>query len=197
MRPAAYSSLIGLMALSLTACASKGSWMGAEKEAAYDKEAAAVRMSAGMNNDDYFELMHDGRILVFADAKNYKAWLQTGEIAKSITKFRAGPNGEQVRFDVTSAESKAMEGMQGMKSGAQNLFEGNIPGLPTGFFGFIKRENTYFVFDGWPKVMAFRANGTAEGATAAGPNGSQVVYVGAASVPADLAKKFSDLHDGK
>ena len=197
MRRTTHAALLGLAALTLTACASKDSWMGAEKESGYDKELAAKRLSEGLNNDDYYELFHEGRVLVFADAKNYKIWKKTGEIAKSITKFRAGPNGEQVRFDVTSNESKAMETLQGYKCGAQNLYEGNVPGLAKGFFGFIKKDDTYFVFDNWAALTNFKKGGAATGATTSGPEGSQVTYVGASSVPAELAARFNKLTDGK
>lgn len=196
-RMAAKAGLLGLAALTLAACATKDGWKGAEAEKAYDAELNSKRLAEGLNNDDYYELMADGRILVFSDAKDFKVWLKTNEIPLAVTKFRAGPNGETVKFALTKNETKAMEKIVGYKGGAQNLYEGNVPGIAKGFFGFVKKADTYYVFDNYNVLMTFKKTGEGTGATETLATGQSAVYVGAASVPKEGSERFAKLFDGK
>lgn len=194
------AALLGLAALSATACATKESYMGAEKEKAYDAELAVKRLTEVNNNDDYFELRKDNSIFVFTDAKTYKIWLSTNEIPLLVTKFRVGPNGEKGKFQLIKSETKAMETKVGFKGASQKMYEGELQGSEKGFFGFVYNEsnNTYTVFENWDALKAFKAGGSADGfVTSNGPNGAKVVYAAASSEPAEAAKKFAALHDGK
>ncbi|MDO9452749.1 MAG: hypothetical protein Q7J29_07795 [Stagnimonas sp.] len=194
------AALLAVAALSATACATKGSYMGAEKEKAYDAELAVARLTEVVNNDDFMELRKDNTIFVFTDAKSYKIWLKTDEIPLLVTKFRVGPNGEKAKYQLSKNETKAMETTVGFKGASQKMYEGVLDGTTKGFFGFVYTEvgTTYFVFDNWNALKAFKTNGgKPTGFSAAGPNGSTVVYVGASSEPAEAAKKFAALHDGK
>lgn len=196
---AAKAALLGLAALTLTACASKDTYMGLDKEKAYDAELNVKRLTEVNNNDDYFELRKDNTIFVFTDAKSYKIWLSTHEIPLLVTKFRVGPNGEKGKFQLTKNETKAMETSVGYKGASQKMYEGALDGMPKGFFGFVYNEtgNTYFVFDNWNALKSFKASGTADGFSGTGLKDSKVVYVGATSEPTELAAKFAKLHDGK
>ncbi len=51
----------------------------------------------------YKEVPKDGRIYVFNDPNEYKAWESSGELGKSITKIGYGPNGETMVFDNENA----------------------------------------------------------------------------------------------
>jgi hypothetical protein len=51
----------------------------------------------------YREEAKDGRIYVFAIAKEYAAWSKSGEVGKAITKLGYGPNGETIVFDSEDA----------------------------------------------------------------------------------------------
>lgn len=51
----------------------------------------------------YKEVVKDGRIYVFNDPNEFKAWEGSGELGKSITKINFGPNGETVVFDNETA----------------------------------------------------------------------------------------------
>lgn len=196
----AKAALVGLLALAASACANKDSYLGLEKEKAYDAELAVKRLTEVNNNDDYYELLKDNTLFVFTDAKSYKIWLATDEIPLVVTKFRVGPNGEKAKFQLTKNETKAMETAVGYKGSSQKMYEGALDGMPKGFFGFVYSEatNTYTVFDSWTALKAFKANGSVTGYTAEnGPKGAKVVYAGATAEPAELAKKFAALHDGK
>ena len=196
----AKAALVGLVALAASACANKDSYMGLEKEKAYDAELAVKRLTEVTNNDDYFELHRDNTIFVFTDAKSYKIWLATDEIPLVVTKFRVGPKGEKAKFQLSKNDSTAMGTSVGYKGASQKMYEGALDGMPKGFFGFVYAEetNTYTVFDNWNALKAFKSGGAVEGFTAAnGPKGAKVVYAGAATEPAELAGKFAKLHDGK
>lgn len=189
--------LMGLAALSATACATQDTYMGAEKEKAYEAELATKRLTEITNNDDYFELRKDNTIFVFTDTKAYRTWLATNEIPLLVTKFRVGPNGEKAKFQLLKNETKAMESTVGFKGASQKMYEGALEGMPKGFFGFVYNEagNTYTVFDSWEALKAFKASGKVDGYMASnGPAGAKVVYAGASSEPAEAAKKFADLH---
>ena len=193
------AALLAAAALSATACATKDTYMGLEKEKAYDAELNVKRLTEVNNNDDYFELLKDNTIFVFTDAKTYKTWLATGEVALVVTKFRVGPNGEKAKFQLSKNDSAAMGNKAGYKGASQKMYEGDLEGVAKGFFGFVYKEssNSYFVFDSWSALKAFKASGTADGYTAAAANGAKVIYVGASSEPAAAAKTFTALHDGK
>lgn len=192
--------LVGLAALSAAACASKGSYMGLEKEKAYDAELAVIRLTEVVNNDDYFELRQDNSIIVFTDPKAYKIWLATEEIPLVVTKFRVGPNGEKAKYQLSKNDATAMGTQVGFKGASQKMYEGGLDGTAKGFFGFVYNEtdNTYFVFDNWSTLKNYKTSGIApSGFSSTGPKGAKVVYVGASSEPAELAQKFAALHDGK
>lgn len=193
------AALLAAAALSATACATKDTYMGAEKEKGYEAELAVKRLTEVNNNDDYFELRKDNTIFVFTDAKSYKIWLSTDEIPLLVTKFRVGPNGEKGKFQLTKNETKAMETSVGYKGASQKMYEGTLDGMPKGFFGFVYNEssNTYFVFDNWNALKGFKASGSADGFSGTSVKGAKVVYAGASSEPAELAAKFAKLHDGK
>lgn len=194
-------ALVAFAALSAAACATKGSYMGAEKEKTYEAELAVIRLTEVINNDDYYELRKDNSIIVFTDTKSYKIWLKTDEIPLLVTKFRVGPNGEKGKYQLTKNETKAMETSVGYKGASQKMYEGAQEGLAKNFFGFVYNQtgNSYFVFDNWNALKAFKTNGgTPTGFSASnGPNAATVVYVGSTSEPAELAKKFAALHDGQ
>ncbi len=200
LNKAVKAALLGFVALSATACATKDTYMGAEKEKSYEAELNVKRLTEVNNNDDYFELRRDNTIFVFTDAKSYKTWLSTNEIPLLVTKFRVGPNGEKGKFQLIKNETKAMETSVGYKGASQKMYEGVLEGVAKDFFGFVYLEtsNTYTVFDNWNALKAFKASATAEGFTASnGPMGAKVVYAGASTEPAELAAKFAKLHDGK
>ena len=51
----------------------------------------------------YKEVAKEGRIYVFNDPNEFKAWEGSGELGKSITKINYGPNGETMVFDNETA----------------------------------------------------------------------------------------------
>ncbi|MCI0749215.1 MAG: hypothetical protein L0Y32_01550 [Nevskiales bacterium] len=187
-------TLITLSAVTLlAACGTKGSWMGAEAEKAYDKELEAQRLAADKNHDDYYEIHQDGRVFVLSDTKGYKVFKQTGEIPLVVTKIGGGLNGETVKFALTKTEAKAMEKKVGFTGGAQNLYERRIQGLEKGFYGQVEMDGRIYVFNSWPELDRFRSTGRMQGGQAfssAGPNGETVIFAQASE---ELQTRFKAL----
>src|SRR5262245_1118405 len=65
--------------------------------------AMAVPISSWAQNMFYREVEKNGRIYVFAIAKEYDAFEKSGEMGKAITKLNYGPNGETMVFDSEDA----------------------------------------------------------------------------------------------
>lgn len=194
MRHLTRALLAALTVVALGGCATKGGWMGAEAEKAYDKELEAKRLASVLNNDDYYEFTKDGRIYVVSDAKDYQVWLKAAEIPLRVTKFGAGPNGETVIFALTKNESKAMEKVVGYQGGAQKMYEGTLAGAEFGFFGLVIRDDTYYVFAKWADLQSFKKTGAASGYAEEGPDGHKVIYVNAQERPAALTERLKKLY---
>lgn len=186
-------ALVAAVVIGLSGCAAKGTWMGADAEKTYDKELEIKRLAEVLNNDDYYEIHKDDRIYVIADAKIYKTWLQTGEIALNVTRIGGGPKGETLRMALTKNEAKAMEGKVGYKGGAQNMYEGTVAGLEKGFFGFVMKNDHYYAFDNWKQLDGFRKTGQmpagANTVKNGAPDGKTVTY---ANNSEELAKRFKE-----
>ena len=63
----------------------------------------AFSASAQVGTLWYKEVAYEGRIYVFNDPNQWKAWEASREMGKSITKIGYGPNGETVVFDSDNA----------------------------------------------------------------------------------------------
>lgn len=179
-------------ALALAACGTKGGWMGAEAEKAYDKELAAKRLASVNNNDDYYEYHVGNEILVLADKKDVKVYLTAGEIPLRVTNIGGGPNGERLVFALVKNEAKAMEKKVGYKGGAQQMYEGSLPGHDKTFYGEVLRDGRYVVFGSWQDLQAFRRSGTANPASSATTaDGKPVTFT---TDNAEVLARFRELH---
>jgi hypothetical protein len=172
--------LAAVAVLALAGCSTKGGWMGAEAEKAYEKELAATRLAEDRNNDDYFEIHKDGRIFVLSDLKEYQTFLKTDEIPLVVTKIGAGPNGETVKLGLIKKEAKAMESKVGFKGAAEQMFDGSLVGLEKGFYGEVHKDGRIWVFENGKDLAEFKKSGEVPcGITqiGAGPEGKTLVYV--------------------
>ena len=132
------------------------------------------------NNDDFYEIHHDGRIHAFSDQGDYRIWRETREIPLVVTLIGAGPNGETVKLQLNKADAKAMEKTVGYKGATQRLYEGQLIGAETGFYGEIATAERFWVFESGPDLHEFKKSGEAAcGVThiGAGPEGKTVVFV--------------------
>lgn len=193
------TGLIAATALLFAGCATQGAWMGAEAEKSYDKELEIKRLSAVLNNDDYFELEKDGRLYVISDAKDYAEFVKSGELVFSTKKIGGGPGGKTIVYGLVKKETELLAKDPRAQGAAQKMYEGNLKGLDKDFFGVVLSNNTYYVFSSWKDLAAYKATGSAAGYTEkkAGPESRDVVYVAASSKPADLAGKFAKANGAK
>lgn len=181
-----------VLALTLAACGTKGAWMGADAEKAYDKELEASRLAAVRNSDDYYEYHLDNEIIVLADKKDVKTFFTAKEIPLRVTKIGGGPNGERLVFGLVKNEAKAMEKKVGYKGGAQQMYEGTLEGNDKGFYGEVMKGGRYVVFGSWKDLQAFRQSGAANpvsSATAA--DGKPVTFT---TDNAEVLARFKELH---
>lgn len=176
----------------LVGCGATGGWQGAGAEKMYDQNLEAVRATAVLNNDDYYELHRDGRIYVIADAGDLKEFLGNGELPLRVTRIGGGPNGETVVFGIARPESKKKEGF-----GAVEMYDGKRQGAAKDFYAEVLRDGKYHVFGSWAELDAFRKSGSASGlstASVSGPNGEPVLV----AQPADaLVERFKTVHAAK
>ena len=172
-------------ALALAACSPTGGWQGAAAEKMYDQNLEAIRATAVLNNDDYYEIHQDGRIYVIADAGDLEGFLENGEIPLRLTRIGGGPKGETVVFAIARPESKKKDGF-----GAVEMYDGKRKGTDKGFYAEVFKDNTYYVFGDWASLESFR-KGDAGGLSQAGsgPEGEPVLT----AQPA-LLEKFKTLH---
>lgn len=181
---AAYSTL-------LSGCQTKGSWMGADAEKAYDKELEIKRLAEVLNNDDYYEFEHDERIYVLSDGKDYNSYLKTNEVVLSTKKIGGGPGGKTIVYGLIKNEAKMMERDPKVQGAAQKMYEGKLRGLEKDFFGLVIQNETYYVFSSWKDIETFKASGSAAGFRETDAAGRSVVYVNAGAKPDTLAACFA------
>jgi predicted small lipoprotein YifL len=181
-----------VLALALAACGTKGAWMGADAEKAYDKELEASRLAAVRNSDDYYEYHVDNEIIVLADKKDVKTYLTAAEIPLRVTKIGGGPNGERLVFGLVKNEAKAMEKKVGYKGGAQQMYEGTLEGNDKGFYGEVMKDGRYVVFGSWKDLQAFRQSGAANPVSSATTaDGKPVTFT---TDNAEVIARFKELH---
>jgi hypothetical protein len=181
--------LVPAVAGVLAACSAPGGWQGAGAEKMYDQNLEAVRATAVLNNDDYYELHQDGRIYVIADAGDLKQFLANGELPLRVTRIGGGPKGETIVFGIARPESKKKDGF-----GAVEMYDGKREGAAKDFYAEICGEGRCYVFGTWADLDAFRKSGSTSALSDAGvtgPSGEAVMVAQPAEV---LLARFRALH---
>jgi len=135
-----------------------------------------VKSSAqqSLNNDDYYQVAHEGRLYIFDDVATYKSFLEVGETAYRKVRIGAGPEGETIVFGLTSADKKKSSGIASI-----DMYDGKLAGAET-FYGEAHAEGRIYVFSTWADIQAFNQVGEAPyrfTTIGAGPKGETVVYV--------------------
>jgi hypothetical protein len=134
----------------------------------------AKKTPVALNNGDYYEVHHEGRIHVFDDAKTYLSFLDVGETSFRKVRIGAGPDGETVVFGLTSADKKKTDGIASV-----DMFDGKLAGAEA-FYGEVMGEGRIHVFNNWKELLSFKQTGEATYRytdIGSGPHGETVVYV--------------------
>lgn len=137
-------------------------------------EAAAKTAQIAPLSPQLFEAHADGRIYLFDDHKTYRDFVKSGDTPFTLTRIGAGPNGETIRFGLTSAEKKLTQGIPSV-----DLFDGKTA-VTNSFYGETYTEGRLYVFDSFDEMNKFRKTGEATFRytdIGAGPAGETVVYV--------------------
>ncbi len=189
----ARTAAVAAVLLAAAGCASKTSWQGAVAEKAYDKDLEVRRLAEVINNDDYYQIYVENRIYVLSDPKDFRSLIKVGEVPKTVTKIGGGPNGERLVYGLTSNEAKTMESKVGFKGGAQEMYEGNRPGLAKGFFGVLGKDGSYVATDDWSVAQQFKSGSAPSSAqTGKAPDGKPVTYVAKGDLK-ELQARFDKL----
>lgn len=154
-----------LMALTLlTAC-------GGEMTKKADAKPVAEAMA--MNNQDLYEVHHEGRIYVFDDRTAYEEYLSVGETPFRKVHIGEGPKGETLVFGLTNADKKKTSGIASV-----DMYEGKLAGAEP-FYGEMRVEGRIYVFGSLKEMNSARVVGEVPlryTDIGAGPKGETVVY---------------------
>lgn len=153
-------ALITAAALTLAGCQSNDT-----------KSQAAVKV----NNQDLYEVHHEGRQYVFDDYKTYQSFLSVGETAYRKVYIGGGTHGETLVFGLRKEDKKKMEGIASI-----DMFNGKL-GAAEDFYGEMRGEDgRLYVFSELADMKAVREVGEAAyrfTQIGAGPEGQTVVFV--------------------
>ena len=157
-----------LLTLTLAGCAkNEMKEMDAEPKAAMAEQAVSQELAA------LYEAHHDGRIYVFYDQGLYKDFIKTGHTAYMFARIGGGPNGETLKFALTSDDKKKLSGIPSVE-----LIDG-VRKAADNFYGETYAEGRIYVFGSYEEMANFRKIGEAPlryTDIGAGPNGETVVY---------------------
>jgi hypothetical protein len=117
--------------------------------------------SAWAQNFFYREIAKDGRIYVFAIAKEAEAFEKSGEMGKSLTRLGYGPNGETMIFD--SEDAIGLYNLKHDRPGDPTAIKAPEPPkspFPAGKFSGLMFGDYYF-YDKWhqDQISATNTNG--------------------------------------
>lgn len=167
MKKLTLCSVIGLSLLSLAGCQMTDGTVA---------NASVVEPMAVMqNNDDLYEVQHEGRYFVFDDFATYQQFLSVGETAYRKVYIGEGPHGQTLVFGLTSQDKKKTSGVASI-----DMFNGKLS-ASNDFYGEIRAEDgRLYVFSTLEDMQQTRELGDAIYRftdIGAGPQGQTVVFV--------------------
>ncbi|CAM3679832.1 hypothetical protein [Parendozoicomonas haliclonae] len=135
----------------------------------------AKAVAAQINNDDLYEVAHEGRYYVFDDMAVYKDFIANGETPYRKVYIGEGPDNQTLVFGLTSKDKKKTSGI-----GSIDLYKGQQQAAEK-FYGEMRNEDgRLYVFSTLADMEAVRQTGEAAyrfTQIGAGPNGETVVFV--------------------
>ena len=128
-----------------------------------------------LNNQDLYEVDHDGRHYVFDDFAVYQEFLSVGETSYRKVFIGEGPKGKSLVFGLRSEDKKKLEGLAGV-----SMYKGEMPAADD-FDGEMRGEDgRLYVFSRLEDMEAVRNTGEAAfrlTQIGSGPQGQTVVFV--------------------
>lgn len=154
---------------------------------------------SALNNDDFYEVHHEGRIYVFDDSDTYLSFLEVGETAYRKVRIGEGPMGETVVFGLARADKNKRSGIAGI-----DMWDGSLQTSVENFYAELLTDDRFYVFSAWKDLQEFKEVGEAiyrYTDIGAGPDGKTVVYVlnkdNKKQKPEQMISRFQFLHGAK
>lgn len=165
------------------------------KETAKAEPKAAVNL----NNDDLYEVAHEGRHYVFDDFATYQSFLEIGETSYRKVFIAGGPKGETLVFGLTGKDKKKTSGIASI-----DMYNGKLDAAES-FYGEMRGEDgRLYVFSTLKDMEEVRNIGEASfrfTKIGAGPQGQTVVFVlnksNKKKQPLALMAKFKEMNNIK
>jgi len=163
------------------------------------KEEVKAEAKMDLNNNDLYEVSHEGRHYVFDDFATYQSFLEVGETSYRKVYIAGGPKGETLVFGLTGKDKKKTSGIAGI-----DMFNGKLAGAEE-FYGEMRGEDgRLYVFSTLEDMEDVRTVGEAPyrfTKIAAGPQGQTVVFVlnksNKKKQPVALEAKFKAMNNMK
>ncbi len=149
-----------------------------------------------LNNQDLYEVDHEGRHYVFDDFAVYQDFLNVGETSFRKVFIGAGPHGESLVFGLRSEDKKKLEGLAGVE-----MYNGKMAAADP-FYGEMRAEDgRLYVFSSLKDMQAVRDSGEAAyrlTQIGTGPQGQTVVFVlndsNKKKYPTELVARFKAMN---
>lgn len=129
---------------------------------------------APQNNDDLYQVNHEGRIYLFDDFTTYQSFLTVGETSYRKVRIGEGPRGETLVFGLTNEDKKKTQGIASV-----DMYDGKLEGA-TNFYGETRtEEGRIYVFSSLEEMTTARVVGEVPlrfTEIGSGPKGETVVY---------------------
>ncbi|MDO6564916.1 hypothetical protein Q4488_16160 [Amphritea sp. 1_MG-2023] len=150
-----------------------------------------------LNNQDLYEVGHEGRHYVFDDFAVYQEFLSVGETSYRKVFIGEGPQGKSLVFGLRSEDKKKLEGLAGV-----SMYKGQMPAADD-FYGEMRGEDgRLYVFSRLEDMQAVRNTGEAAFRLTQignGPQGQTVVFVLNDSnkkvFPTELVARFKQMNN--
>ena len=187
MKKIAAAALLMGAVVSLSACQST------------QTESVAEAPKPQLNNQDLYEVIHEGRHYVFDDFATYQQFLEVGETSYRKVFIGEGPHGETLVFGLRGQDKKKLTGLAGVE-----MYNGRMPAAED-FYGEMRGEDgRLYVFDSLADMEAVRQTGEAAyrlTQIGVGPQGQTVVFVlnkgNKKEFPAALVAKYKAMNTMK
>lgn len=165
-------------------------------ESVVKDETAMAEPAMELNNNDFYEAHHEGRIYLFDDYATYAQFQEVGETSFRKVRIGAGPKGETLVFGLTDEDKKKTEGIASI-----DMYDGKLNGADDFYGEMLTEEGRILVFGSLEEMHHVREVGEAPlryTDIGGGPNGETVIYVlnndNKKVKPVEMIEKFKTLH---
>lgn len=145
--------------------------------------------------NDFYMGFYENRTYIFDDAKVWSEFVQFGEPTFRNTKIGEAAKGGTLVVGLTKDQAKALEKKEAPYMAALHVYNGKLS-LAEDMYAEVFDGKKYMVFTDMKNLRNYLVKEQATGFTdaGAGPNGTDVLYVGQSAKPAALVEKFKKAH---